>query len=484
MKRDNNPLGAEDWKRGRGEYGRIAGMFEKAKRNGGRFFLAGRGMSVRTGRYLGESMLVGAFTGLVVSAFKRSIDFAEGLFAKLEAAREWTWTDPARWAMLFLPAIGAVLGYLLIKRFSKLDHVRGTDCAVRAFHQNGGYVTGTAIAVKPAASILTVASGGSAGYEGPVTLVGAACGSFIARRLGLAARARRILMAAGLAAGIAALFQAPLAGAIFGFEIFYSSSDIEDETVLPCFIASAASYAAYAFLEGPGAWGPVFELDDSFAFSNGLRLLPYFVLAVVTAFAARFYIMLFRSVEKAFSASRRPGWAKAAAGGLAAGLAGFFYPDVLGTSYSAIRAIFAMESGGHLAGFGSLTAGGLAVFFALKAVATSFTVGSGGSGGLFAPALVCGCALGGSCGILLKSVLPDSVGIAPQAFALVGMAGFLASALRIPLAAIVMVAEISGNHRLLLPAMWVCGISFWLNNGWSLYRSQVHSRESSPVHGR
>ena len=117
-----------------------------------------------------------------------------------------------------------------------------------------------------------------------------------------------------------------------------------------------------------------------------------------------------------------------------------------------------------------------------KAVATSFTVGSGGSGGVFAPAIVCGGALGGAVGIFFARVLPASWGVHPAAFALVGMAGFLASAIRTPLTAIVMVAEISGNHQLIVPAMWVCGISFWLNNGWSLYRSQVHNRESSPVH--
>ena len=115
----------------------------------------------------------------------------------------------------------------------------------------------------------------------------------------------------------------------------------------------------------------------------------------------------------------------------------------------------------------------------MKAVATSFTVGSGGSGGLFAPALVCGGSLGAAVGLFFARVLPPWFNIHPAAFALVGMAGFLASSIRIPITAIVMVAEISGNHGLLLPAMWVCGISFWLNNGWSLYRSQVHCRVAS-----
>ena len=132
--------------------------------------------------------------------------------------------------------------------------------------------------------------------------------------------------------------------------------------------------------------------------------------------------------------------------------------------------------------YGSFTIAGFVAFFFMKAVATSFTVGSGGSAGVFAPALVCGGSLGAATGLFFAKVLPASFGIHPAAFALVGMAGFLASTVRIPLTAIVIVAEISGNHSLLLPAMWVCGISFWLNNGWSLYRSQPHSREQSTAH--
>jgi CIC family chloride channel protein len=101
---------------------------------------------------------------------------------------------------------------------------------------------------------------------------------------------------------------------------------------------------------------------------------------------------------------------------------------------------------------------------------------------VFAPALVCGAALGAAVGIGFEAVLPSSMGVHPAAFALVGMAGFVAAAIRVPLTAIVMVAEISGNHALIVPTMWVCGMAFWLNNGWSLYRSQVHSRDSSPVY--
>ena len=440
----------------------IARTRRALSRRSWKFFLAGDGMSIRTGRYFGESMLVGLLAGFVVAAFRCMIELGhEWLFAGVGGI-------DGR-VFLALPALGALAGHLLIKRFDSLEHARGTDSAILAYHRRHGYVPPAVIPVKSTASVLTVASGGSAGYEGPVTLLGAACGSLVASWFGLSARARRILMTAGLSAGIAALFQAPLAGAIFGFEILYSSSDVEYEPILPCFIASAISYTIYACFFG---WDPLFAMPEAFRYDNALRLLPYFILAVAITFGARFYISFFRATERRFAGLRLPGWAKVVLGGLVTGALGYCLPDVLGTSYPVIaRCLDARE----------LTVRGLLLFFFLKVVATSFTVGSGGSGGVFAPAIACGGALGAAVGMVMDALLP-TWGIHPAAFALVGMAGFLASCNRIPIAAVVMVSEISGNHQLLLPAMWVCCISFWLNNGWTLYRSQVHNREASPAH--
>ena len=434
-----------------------------------KFFLAGKGLSFRTGKYFGQAVLVGIFAGFVVVGFRFLIDLgSEWIFCRVGGSLGWG----VRYA---LPAVGALAGYLLIRRFDSLEHARGTDSAILAFHRRHGYVPPAVLPVKSVASVLTVASGGSAGYEGPVTLLGASCGSIVASWFGLSRRARRILMTAGISAGIAALFQAPLAGAIFGFEVLYSSSDIEYDCILPCFVASTVAYTVFAYFFG---WGALFPMPTDIAYSNGLRLLPYFVLALVVTFGVRFYIGCYNSVERSFCDMRIPGWAKVMLGGLVTGVIGFFLPVVFGTSYPVIQATLSSEA------FAEGVASGLAlvVLFLAKAIATSFTVGSGGSGGVFAPALVCGASLGGAVGVFFARVLPASWGVHPAAFALVGMAGFLASAIRTPLTAIVMVAEISGNHQLLVPAMWVCGIAFWLNNGWSLYRSQPHNRESSPVH--
>ena len=470
-------------------------MLKQISRGSFKLFLSGHGMSVKTGKYVTLAALVGTLVGFVTVAFYWMIHWAKvyvmeelghhdfmSMLPKGEIVHPfWTMaslSDPHRWILVFLPAIGAVAGCLLIRRFARVEHARGTDSAVKAFHR-GESISRGVIPVKSVASVLTVGFGGSAGYEGPVTLLGAACGSVVNRAFRLDKRASRILMAAGLAAGISALFRAPFAGAIFGAEIFYSSSDMEADTVMPSVIASVMSYTIFCCFYG---WKPLFDMPPC-AFMNGLRLLPYLVLAFVVALGARFYISVFRSMENWFSMRKWPVWTRVAAGGLATGALGFVFPDILGSSYALIQTAFLAGGDGTAGAYGTLTAVGFLVFFFVKVVATSFTVGSGGSGGLFAPALACGGALGAATGLFFRHILPASVGIHPGAFALVGMAAFLASSIRVPLTAIIMVAEISGNHELLLPTMWACCIAFWLNNGWSLYRSQVHSRESSPLHG-
>ena len=470
-------------------------MLKEISRGSFKLFLSGHGMSVKTGKYVSLAALVGVLVGFVTVAFYWMIHWAKvyvmedlghhdfmSMLPKGEIVHPfWTMeslTDPHRWLLVFLPAIGAILGCLLIRRFARVEHARGTDSAVKAFHR-GESISRGVIPVKSVASVLTVGFGGSAGYEGPVTLLGAACGSVVNRAFRLDKRASRILMAAGLAAGIAALFRAPFAGAIFGAEIFYSSSDMEADTIMPSVVASVMSYTIFCCFYG---WEPLFDMTPC-AFVNGLRLLPYLVLAFVVAFGARLYISVFRGTERWFSVRTWPMWVRVGTGGLVTGMLGFVFPDILGSSYGLIQTAFLAGGDGTSGTYGTLTALGFLVFFFVKVVATSFTVGSGGSGGLFAPALACGGALGAATGLFFRHVLPTSVGIHPGAFALVGMAAFLASSIRVPLTSIVMVAEISGNHELLLPTMWACCIAFWLNNGWSLYRSQVHSRESSPLHG-
>ncbi|HOE60694.1 MAG TPA: chloride channel protein [Kiritimatiellia bacterium] len=454
--------------------------------------MAGEGLSVKTGRALVLCALTGLVAGLAASGFYWLLEAGRylllerlGHYSPPLAAGEFplfppvAHEAPVRWVLLLLPAVGGLLSALLVKGFAPSAGGHGTDAAIYAYHRNEGRIPFAVIPVKALASALVIGSGGSAGCEGPVTQIGAGCGSAVAGLLKLDATERRILMAAGLAAGVGAIFRAPLAGAIFAAEIFYSGLDIEYEVMMPSLVASTIAYTVFALFFG---WQPLFVMTP-YNFDAPLKLGPYLLLALVVAFGAKLYIHVFRRTEAwCRNLSRVPTWLKPALGGMLTGLIGFFLPEVLGSGYGLIQQALAV--GSPLAErFGSPSFTMLWLIFFGKILATSFTVGSGGSGGVFGPALVAGSTLGAATGLTLMRLLP-ALDLHPGAFALVGMAGFLASCVRVPIAAIIMVSEITGNHELLLPSMWVCGIAYWIGNGWTLYRSQVRTRDCSPAHSR
>lgn len=456
-----------------------------------RFWMAGEGLSIKTGRALLLCALTGIVTGLAAAGFYWLLETARyyltetlGHYTPPLAAGEVSLHPPAahaeplRWVLLVLPALGGLAGALLVKWFAPTAGGHGTDAAIFAYHRQEGRIPLAVIPVKALSASLVIGSGGSAGCEGPVTQIGAGCGSAVAGLFKLDAAERRILMAAGLAAGVGALFRAPLAGAIFAAEIFYSGLDIEYEIMMPSLVASTLAYTVFALFFG---WQPLFTIAP-YDFDNALKLLPYLILSLAVALGAKFYILVFRKTESFCRAWQMPVWAKPAIGGLLTGAIGFFLPEILGSGYGIIQQTFAVQS--PLAErFGTLSLTTLWLVFFGKILATSFTVGSGGSGGLFGPALVAGSALGAATGLSLVRLFP-TLDLHPGAFAMVGMAGFLAASVRVPIAAIIMVSEITGNHTLLLPSMWVCGIAYWLGHGWTLYRSQVRTRDSSPAHAR
>jgi len=456
-----------------------------------RFWMAGEGLSIKTGRALFLCALTGLVVGLAAAGFYWLLEtsrfcLSESLahYSPVMAAGEIAlypaghYAEPLRWVLLVLPALGGLAAALLVKWFAPSAGGHGTDAAIYAYHRNEGRIPFAVVPVKALSSALVIGSGGSAGCEGPVTQIGAGCGSVIANLLKLDAAERRILMAAGLAAGVGAIFRAPLAGAIFAAEIFYSGLDIEYEVMMPSLVASTIAYTAFALFFG---WQPLFIMPE-YTFENPYKLVPYLILALVVALGAKFYILVFRKTESVCRSWQVPVWVKPGIGGVLTGLVGFFLPQVLGSGYGLIQQSLSVNSP-LTERFGPLSFAMLWMIFFGKVLATSFTVGSGGSGGVFGPALVAGSALGAATGLTLMRVFP-ALDLHPGAFAMVGMAGFLAASVRVPIAAIIMVSEITGNHALLLPAMWVCGIAYWLGNGWTIYRSQVRTRECSPAHAR
>jgi CIC family chloride channel protein len=380
-----------------------------------------------------------------------------------------TATDtPFRRYMLFIiPALGGLISGFLVYKFAPEAEGHGTDSAIEAYHNKQGRIRGRVPLIKALSAAITLGSGGSGGREGPIAQIGAGFGSFLADRLGLDAKSRRVLLAAGLGAGIGSIFRAPLAGALFAAEILYREPEFEYEVVIPAIVTTIVAYSTFGFIFG---FEPLFE-QSSFAFHGPLELLPYGVLAVVCALASPLYIKTFYGVNRLFKRMRISNYLKPALGGLLTGCIGFFLPETLAFGYGVIQ--------------GALDENlGITILLAIalgKILTTSFSIGSGGSGGVFGPSMVIGGSLGGAVGKLFHMWIPGVV-VHPGAFVIVGMAGFFAAASNAPISTVIMVSEMTGNYNLLVPAMWVCAIASIIGRRWGIYEKQVDTRYDSPAH--
>ena len=384
------------------------------------------------------------------------------------------------WWLLLLPAFGCLLSAQLSQWFAPEAKGHGTDAAIYSYHHKGGRVRGRVPILKGICSALTLGFGGSGGKEGPIAQIGAGFGSFLGQRLGLSDKACRTLLAAGMAGGVGAIFRAPFAGALFAAEILYRDAELESETVIPAFLSSATAYCV--FCGWLGEFGVLFELGADFEFDNVLEMLPYTLLALVLLPATWFYVRVFYGTERLLGRLPLPTAATAAIGGLLTGavalLAWHLVDDeralaVLSSGYGVLQ----QTLDGDVIGWSGV---GLLLLVAVgKVLATSFTIGSGGSAGVFGPSMVIGGAVGGAVGIICHELgLVEN----PACLCIVGMCGFFAGAAKTPISTIVMVTEMTGSYQLLLPAVWVCGLTFLLSGRVALYQKQVLNRALSPAH--
>jgi chloride channel protein, CIC family len=380
------------------------------------------------------------------------------------------------WMLPVVTALGGLLTGIIVQRFAPEAAGHGTDEAVDAFHRRGGVIRGRVPIIKTIASAITLGSGGSGGREGPIAQIGAGFGSFLATRLGLSERDRRILLAAGVGAGVGSIFRAPLAGALFAAEVLYSDPEFEPDVIIPAAISTIIAYCVFSMKFG---FAPLFSTPH-FAFHSATELIPYTGLAVVVALGAIAFVKVFYGVHAVFNRLGIPKFLKPMVGGLLTGglalvayytLRDFRTLDVLAFGYGSIQ--HALR--------GELPIVLLLVLAGGKILTTSFSIGSGGSGGVFGPSMVIGGALGGAVGLVAQQLMPEVV-TQPGAFVAVGMAGFFSAAANTPISTLVMVSEMTGNYQLLLPALWVCSLSYLLARRWTLYRSQVRSRLDSPAH--
>ncbi len=378
-----------------------------------------------------------------------------------------------RWILFFLPALGGILSGWLVYTFAPEAEGHGTDAAIDAYHNKGGFVRGRIPFIKSIASAITITSGGSGGREGPIAQIGAGFGSYLATKLRLSDRERRIMLAAGIGAGVGSIFRAPLAGALFAAEVLYRDPEFEAEVIIPAGISSVVAYCLFCLVFG---WGSLFESQD-FVFRNPLELGPYIVLAFVLVGGGILYVKSFYGVHGLFKRMRMPNHLKPAIGGLCTGAIGLFLPATLCFGYGYAQMALNNEVP---ALFGSATLFLLALAFG-KILTTSFSIGSGGSGGVFGPSVVIGGAFGGAVGRVFHSLAPGIV-TEPGAFVVVGMAGFFAAVSNTPISTIIFVSEMTNSYHLLLPSLLVCSLAFLLSRKWTIYTKQVRSRIDSEAH--
>jgi CIC family chloride channel protein len=394
------------------------------------------------------------------------------------------------WLLLLIPTLGGLLSGLIVFTWAPEAEGHGTDALIRAYHRGGGQIRGRVPLIKGLASIITIGTGGSAGQEGPIAQIGAGFGAFLARLLRLSANERRLLVLAGAAGGVGAIFRAPLGGALFAGEVLYMTTAMEASALLPCLASSIVAYSVFALFITPR---PIFIVPT--LHFRGLEELPMFaLLAFACAAVGWVYVRVFYSLrDYVFKPLPLPRHVKPALGGLLLGVMALKFPELLTGGYGWVQwgaiGMPAHFYQGNSTPFGpgvepfvpqmGMTA--LLVLALLKTVSTGLTISSGGSGGVFGPSMFIGGMLGGAVGQLLAAWFPRW-GLNPAAFTLVGMGGFFAGVSKTPLTSIVMVCEMTGNYSLLVPLMLVCGLNVALSRGWTIYEEQVESPVNSPAH--
>jgi len=344
--------------------------------------------------------------------------------------------------IILIPVIGGMIVGPLIHFFAREAKGHGVPEVISSMVINSGRIRPRVAIVKALASSICIGSGGSVGREGPIIQIGSAIGSAIGQLFTLTEEKTKTLVACGAAAGIAATFNAPLGGIFFAMEVILREYGLRNFSSVVLSSVTATVISRHFLGDHPAFQIPAFELYSL------LDIPYYFVFGLLTALTAWLFIKVLYKSEDIFNSLKIPEYIKPATGGLIIGLIGLYFPQIFGVGYEVI------ESSVN----GELALGVIIALVFLKILATSVTLGSGGSGGIFAPSLFIGALLGEGFGKLAYLIFPGTI-IPPGAFALVGMAAVFAGTAHAPISAILLLFEMTGNYEILPPLMISCVIS-------------------------
>lgn len=378
--------------------------------------------------------------------------------------------------VVVIPSIGGLLVGLLVYYFAREAKGHGVPEVMEAVALNSGRIRPVVAAVKSLASSLCIGSGGSVGREGPIVQIGSALGSTIGQALHLSDRRIRNLVACGAAGGIAATFNAPIAGVIFALEIILGEFSVQ-------YFSTVVISSVSASVIGQAAFGdvPAFPLPMEYQIESGWEFGLFPILGVLAALIGVFFVRSLYWSEDIFERLRSvPEWVRPAIGGALLGALALGYPLVTGIHWEQQPQIFnvgydVIED----AILNRFALGAVLILLVLKMIATSLTLGSGGSGGVFAPSLFMGAMLGTSFGLAANTWFPE-ITAPPGAYALVGMAAVFAAAAHAPITAVLILFELTGDYRIIMPLMLTVVIATMLAQrmlkGESIYTLKLSRR--------
>jgi len=405
--------------------------------------------------------IVGIVSGLTAVLFRYLILAFSSIFIMVPDM-----LGPIGWVII--PVIGGLIVAFIVVRYAPEAKGHGVPEVMEAYVLHDGKMRVRVPLLKSLASAICIGSGGSCGREGPIAQIGAGVGSALATRLGLDTKGRKTLLLCGLSSGIAATFNAPLGGALFGIEIL--AGGIVGFSILPVILASVVATAVAEMILGQN---PSF-IVEGFTLGHPIELVFYLILGIILGVLSVVWNRGFYFIEDLFEKIRVSKYALPAIGGFLTGALAlgalylesvFQYQGVFGTQpvYPAIMGVGYAFIDASLAG--TVALGALLAFGFMKILATSFTLGSGGSGGVFAPTLFIGAGFGGALGIVFQLIAPGWV---PESsvitFALVGMAALFAGSGRAPLTCIVIIMEMTQDYFLILPLMIAVSASFLISS--------------------
>lgn len=413
---------------------------------------------------------IGFVTGVVAVAFHFGLEFASALVRK-----PWTGENALPWwTFAVMPAVGGLIVGVIIYAIAKAPETagQGTDNMIKSFHHEGGKIRKRVAPIKFLTSIITLATGGSAGYEGPISQIGSGIASTVCHGFNMPQTLRRQFTLAGTAAGLGAIFKAPLAGALTSVEVLYRE-DFESNAFATSIVSSVVAFTIYIAFVGTA---PAIAGVPIFPFTNGVELLACALLGILCFPFSYLYVRCYNESETRFARWQIPNWTKPAIGGLMISLLVLAYPEVAGGGFEFIGEVMGAMLPHTVWGVMLL----LGIVLA-KILATGLTVGSGGSGGVFGPSLFIGGVLGAMFAGILELVAPGAIR-EPEMFILVGMAAFFAGAAKAPIAGVVMVCEMTGSYSLLPGLLIAAVMHISFSRGWSIYKSQVVNKFASPAH--